>query len=61
VVGWIRNTASGAVEGVIEGEASLVDAFVAWAAHGPPGARVDDLQLRDLEVCEEFDRFEIRR
>jgi acylphosphatase len=61
LVGWVRNTSAGAVEGVIEGEASEVDAFLAWVAHGPPGARVDDLQLKDLEVADDLERFEIRR
>lgn len=61
VVGWVRNTVSGDVEGVVEGEASAVDTFLAWAAKGPPGARVDRLTIVDEEVADDLERFEIRR
>jgi len=61
VVGWVRNLATGDVDGVVQGEASDVDAFLAWAAKGPPGARVDRLIPSDEEVADDFARFEIRR
>jgi acylphosphatase len=61
VHGWVRNTSSGDVEGLVEGAASAVDAFLAWAARGPPGARVDRLVTDDEEVANDLVRFEIRR
>ncbi len=61
VVGWVRNLFSGDVEGLVQGEASAVDSFLAWAAKGPPGARVQDIRLEDEEVAQDLDRFEIRR
>lgn len=61
VVGWVRNLVSGDVDGVVQGEASDVDAFLAWAAKGPPGAWVDRLHTEDEEVAEDLMRFEIRR
>jgi acylphosphatase len=61
VVGWVRNLSTGDVEGVVQGEATAVDGFLAWAAKGPPGARVDRLKINDEEVGEDFTRFEIRR
>jgi len=61
VVGWVRNLASGDVDGLAQGEASAVDAFLAWAAKGPPGARVDRLVTDDEEVVDGLTRFEIRR
>jgi acylphosphatase len=61
VVGWVRNLPSGDVEGVVQGEASAVDGFLAWAARGPAGARVDRLLTDDEEVADELSRFEIRR
>ncbi len=64
VVGWIRNRpshgAGGDVEGVAEGEASSVDAFVAWCGQGPPGARVAECVVEDEEFLGELSRFEIR-
>ncbi len=61
VIGWVRNTSNGDVEGVVQGEASAVDTFLAWAAKGPSGARVDRLSATDEEVGEDLSRFEIRR
>lgn len=61
VVGWVRNLVSGDVDGVVQGEASDVDSFLAWAAHGPPGAHVERLATLDEEVADDLMRFEIRR
>jgi acylphosphatase len=62
VVGWVRNLSTGDVDGVVQGEASAVDGFLAWVAKGPAGARVDRLVTSDEEVAEDLDdRFEIRR
>jgi acylphosphatase len=49
VSGWVRNRRDGSVEAVVQGEASAVEALVAWAREGPPGARVSDLQTTDVE------------
>jgi acylphosphatase len=61
VRGWVRNTTGGQVVGVAEGEATAVDAFVAWCGHGPPGARVELCQTVDEEYVGDLKRFEIRR
>jgi acylphosphatase len=45
VRGWVRNRADGSVEAVFEGESSAVDRLVEWAAEGPPGARVDRVEV----------------
>jgi acylphosphatase len=61
VNGWIRNRASGDVEGEAEGEATAVDAFVAWCREGPRGARVEICDVRDEEYIGDLKAFEIRR
>jgi acylphosphatase len=61
VVGFIRNLDDGAVAGEAEGEASAVDAFLAWCKKGPPGARVDQLSIDDHTFYGFGKRFEIRR
>ncbi len=48
VAGWVRNRADGSVEAEVEGSGEQIDAMLAWMAHGPPGARVDDLQVTDI-------------
>jgi acylphosphatase len=57
----VRNLPTGDVDGLVQGEASAVDAFLAWAARGPASARVDRLLTDDEEVADDLRRFEIRR
>jgi len=56
VTGWVTNRSDGAVEAVFEGEPEDVDALVAWARSGPPGARVTDVEVseEDLQGEREF-------
>ena len=45
VHGWIRNLPDGAVEAQAEGDAESVERFERAIRHGPPGARVDDVDV----------------
>lgn len=45
LAGWVRNRTDGSVEARAEGPPRAVDAFVAWCRHGPPAARVEDVQV----------------
>ncbi|MBN8770197.1 MAG: acylphosphatase [Thiobacillus sp.] len=49
VAGWVRNTPDGAVEAVIQGPASAVEALIEWAHAGPPLARVDRLEIGEAD------------
>jgi acylphosphatase len=49
VGGWVRNRRDGSVEAVVDGDAAAVAAIIDWARRGPPGARVDDVQVADGE------------
>jgi acylphosphatase len=44
ISGWVRNCRDGSVEAVVQGEATAVDALLAWARRGPPAARVAEVQ-----------------
>ena len=45
--GWVRNRADGTVEMLVAGADDRVAAMTAVARHGPPAARVDDVQVED--------------
>jgi acylphosphatase len=45
VTGWVENAPDGSVVAEVEGERPAVDALVAWAHHGPAGARVDRVDV----------------
>ena len=60
IVGWVRNLWDGRVEAVLEGEKTAVDNMLSWIQHGPPTARVDDVQVTPGEPSGEFDSFRIR-
>jgi len=60
VVGWVRNRRDGTVEVEAEGERGAVEALVAWAGHGPPGARVTHVETRWIAALGTEMEFEVR-
>jgi acylphosphatase len=52
VDGWVRNRRDGSVEAVIQGDARAVETLIRWAHHGPPAARVDQVDARPANADE---------
>ncbi len=46
VSGWVRNLHDGRVEAVLEGEEQAVDTVLRWLYTGPPGARVESVDVQ---------------
>jgi len=59
VTGWVRNQADGSVEAHIEGERDALDELVDLMREGPPGARVDDVEIGEADP-EGLGGFEVR-
>jgi acylphosphatase len=57
--GWVRNLRTGGVELVAEGERVVLEELVAALRHGPPGARVDDVNLDWTAATGEFHGFAV--
>ncbi len=49
VSGWIRNCSDGSVEAQLEGEAEAIDELVELLGEGPPGARVDRVEVEEAD------------
>ncbi len=45
--GWVRNLPDGGVEARVEGDAEAVERFERAVRHGPPAARVDEVEVED--------------
>jgi acylphosphatase len=45
--GWVRNVADGRVEIAAEGDREALDRFERHIRHGPPGARVDHVDVTE--------------
>ena len=44
LAGWVRNTADGGVEVMVEGTAASIDGLIEMLHAGPPGASVSDVR-----------------
>jgi acylphosphatase len=61
VAGWVRNRPDGSVEAEVEGQRPLVDEVIAWAQHGPQGARVDRVEVAWIAPVGDRGGFAVRR
>ena len=61
VDGFARNLADGRVEIEAQGRPERVEAFLGWGRAGPPGARVDRVEITERQPLEGPEGFEIRR
>lgn len=61
LAGWVRNLFDGDVEAYAQGDSGLVEELVEWCKRGPPGARVDSVDVVWEEApSEPCSRFEVR-
>ncbi|MEN6305463.1 MAG: acylphosphatase [Armatimonadia bacterium] len=58
--GFVRNVSRAQLEVVAEGEQAALDEFVNEVGEGPPGARVENVQLSRQTPAGDFRSFEVR-
>jgi acylphosphatase len=61
LAGWVLNRQDGSVELVAEGRSESIEELIAWCRQGPPGARVDEVDLQRQEFRGEFTEFRIKQ
>lgn len=50
LTGWVRNLRDGRVECAVQGPEETVARFVSWCRVGPPGSRVEGVQVQEVAV-----------
>lgn len=60
LTGWVKNLPDGRVEVVAEGPQSALQNLIDWCRKGPPGARVDNIEVNWEDYTGDFKGFEIR-
>jgi acylphosphatase len=60
VFGWVKNQRDRTVAAVFEGPKENVDSMLSWCKHGPPFAKVLDVDVTWEEYKGEFNGLEIR-
>ena len=58
IKGFVKNQADGSVYIEAEGTPKAIKEFIKWCHEGPPFAKVDSLEIKDLELTP-FDKFKI--
>jgi len=58
VKGWVRNLPDGRVEAVFEGKESAVKKLVDYCSHGPPAARVENVEVNYENYKNDFSNFD---
>ncbi|MBM3146851.1 MAG: acylphosphatase [Actinobacteria bacterium] len=60
LTGWVRNLPDGAVEAFLQGPAGAIDQALDWCREGPPGARVDRVEVRPADPDGRWTDFSVR-
>jgi acylphosphatase len=61
LTGWVMNRQDGSVEAVAEGRSDRIHELIAWCRQGPPGARVDQVDVQRQDFRGEFSEFRIKQ
>ena len=60
VKGWVRNLDDGRVEIIGEGEIQDIENLTRWCKTGSANSRVDEFELSEENVTDEFENFQVR-
>jgi acylphosphatase len=63
LTGWVRNCTNGSVEAVAVGDQVALQRLAQWARRGPPGSRVENVQVSaatDVQAADVNDPFNQR-
>ena len=58
--GYVKNLPDGSVGAVFEGDSPVVTQMLEWCNKGPMAARVENVQVEQVDVLSNFETFIIR-
>jgi acylphosphatase len=58
--GWVKNSDSGGVEIVAEGDRDVINEFLDWCSHGPMLAVVEKVETKVIRINKNYPIFSIR-
>lgn len=58
--GWVKNLPSGSVEAMFEGDKEEIEQAIKQCSIGPPGSRVDDVEVQWKEYEGNLKDFQVR-
>lgn len=58
--GYAKNLVDGRVEIMAQADNSSIESFIKWSNKGPITARVDEVEVSEWPIEEQFTTFEIR-
>jgi acylphosphatase len=59
--GWVRNLPDGRVEAWVEGDRAAIDELIKFCQTAIPVARVDNVDLEEMEATGDYSTFDIER
>ena len=60
ITGWVRNTSDGRVEAIFEGEENHIKEMLEWCHHGPPLAKINNVEIIEQNPTNGFNGFSIK-
>ncbi len=57
VLGYAKNLLNGDVEIIAQGNSDAIQALFLWCKEGPAHARVDDIEIKEVETNKEYNDF----
>lgn len=58
--GWVKNLLDGRVEAVFEGKKENIEELLIFCREGPPGSRVNDIEVKWEKPTSRFNGFDIK-
>ncbi|MBL7170933.1 MAG: acylphosphatase [Candidatus Omnitrophica bacterium] len=59
LTGWVKNLYSGEVECLFEGDETRIKEMIEWCHKGPPGARIENVEVSRLTGESRYDIFRV--